>query len=174
MTIDDTIRSFRPMIRKLVHERFGGIYSVSRDELEAQALVAAWKAIEGYDDSRGLALTTHVYTRVYYRLVDLLRGEGIYKRMVRGRPTGRMRDVQLSAYDDDVFAAPGECTVDGDDLVESVLSGLNPRTREVVRFRLDGYTAVETADRMGITSNGVFWHMRQARKAVVYRDLAAA
>ncbi len=167
--IDDTIRSFRPMIRKLVRDRFGGVYSVSYDEMEAEALVATWKAIEEYKPG-GAALKTWVWRRAFFRIVQLLRSERVY--VTKDSKGKRLQDVQLSSHDD--IRIEADRSVEGRDTVDCCLSKLSRRTQDVIRLRMDGYTAAESSQRLGICEDTIVRSMRRARQLVLYSDLAVA
>ena len=50
-------------------------------------------------------------------------------------------------------------------LIETI-EELSPRQREVLEYRLAGYTQAETAEKLGITQQAVAYYLRQARNKI--------
>lgn len=72
--LERQIVAFRPLVHRIAASAAGMRHPlVEREDLEAVGMVAAWRAIEGYDESRGVKLSTWVAMRVQWAIRHELR-----------------------------------------------------------------------------------------------------
>ena len=116
-----TYRDVEKLIYNVIHlfqRRFGGDFY----ELLSEANMAYLLALQSYRKDGGASFSTWTQTKVWYRLMDWLRG--------------KMRQRRTEALDEDMFERKSEFSF------EDFVAGLSPDARLVMRLTINTPTEI--------------------------------
>lgn len=134
------------------------------DDLVQCGLIGLWQALHRYDFSRGVAFTTFAAKRVKGAMIELSFGQ---RKRVRRGAIAWFHRIGDQAFDEDseeamrVVLTPavtekGFDAVDDADELRCVLSGMDPRVRDLMQgVFLEGLTFKQAGARAGISESRV-------------------
>ena len=152
--------AYDELVRRHMRQAFAVAYRIVRNQQDAEdtvqdAFVAALVAIHTFDTARPFAPWI-------CRIVARKALNALEKRRVRQSDalTPELSDGRATPYDD---AARTQIAV----RVRAALTRLPPRQRTIVDLvELEGYSAVEAANMLGITPATARWHLHEARNTL--------
>lgn len=107
------------------------------DELEAEGFLAAWKAIEGYDASKGASLRSWVQTSVRGKLRNALRN---FLKEEEGQPQS-IEALTTETHDPLAYASLAKFTAEERSAkIRDAIDGLPPRDKKLAAWLDEGRT----------------------------------
>lgn len=168
MEFKEAKEQFCGIYYSLIKRMYPRVSPQFRDELCQKGDIAIWKALETFDESKGVKLSTHVYNTIYYDLND-------YRCEEHGLTISKFRTLMrnntmptFNSFDKlDFLTALGfNQNFDYQMEKEDVIKSCNAVQEGIIEYLFLGYEVSEIAEKFGYAESKVRYHIDQVKLTV--------
>lgn len=147
--------------------QYRNIPSYDKEDLLEEAHIACWRAVEGYDPSKGVAFTTFLKVNVVQQLNRLYAEATRQKRFTGCLPDSYEELTEVNRDGVSMRSFTVECLELSEIEVKEFMESISGTIREVAVMLYDGMTKGEVAKALGITPASTTYHLKKLQQAYI-------